>query len=415
MTDLMEFNSYTPRSKRKYGGANGVKIGILIENEPYLLKIYKNVSTWNGKNLCFSEYIGCKIFESYGMTAQQTILGEYITDQGDVYPAIACKDFCTEGYQLSEFFKTKNSILESSENGNGTELNNILLAINEQQDLDSNLLSNFFWDQFIVDALIGNYDRHNGNWGFLENENNMDCKISPIYDCGSSLFAKLGKEVWENALKNASGGIAYICKNSFSAIKNEDKTPIVYSKFLNNCLYNDCIEALSRYESKSNLLNTYLDIIEKTPGLDNFRKDFYSKVIDYRHNQILLGATNKLETLTNDNNIDYLKMYYFRLNNILNEVVEPIDSELSIKYKQRYKQLLQNSINQKAVGTANLDAVVVSELQTKQNKKELQQIIYDFSPNCFDDQNYVQKVMCKAKAIINNSEKIKNNIFLKRR
>lgn len=121
MTDLMEFNSYTPRSKRKYGGANGVKIGILIENEPYLLKIYKNVSPWNGKNLCFSEYIGCKIFESYGMPAQQTILGKYITDQGDIYPAIACKDFCTEGYQLSEFFKTKNSILESSENGNGTE------------------------------------------------------------------------------------------------------------------------------------------------------------------------------------------------------------------------------------------------------------------------------------------------------
>lgn len=25
----------------------------------------------------------------------------------------------------------------------------------------------YFWDMFVVDALLGNFDRHNGNWGFL--------------------------------------------------------------------------------------------------------------------------------------------------------------------------------------------------------------------------------------------------------
>ena len=25
-----------------------------------------------------------------------------------------------------------------------------------------------FWDMFIVDALIGNFDRHGGNWGFIK-------------------------------------------------------------------------------------------------------------------------------------------------------------------------------------------------------------------------------------------------------
>ena len=29
-----------------------------------------------------------------------------------------------------------------------------------------------FWDMFIIDALIGNHDRHNGNWGFLLNKKN---------------------------------------------------------------------------------------------------------------------------------------------------------------------------------------------------------------------------------------------------
>ena len=28
-------------------------------------------------------------------------------------------------------------------------------------------LEAYFWDMFVVDAFIGNWDRHNGNWGFL--------------------------------------------------------------------------------------------------------------------------------------------------------------------------------------------------------------------------------------------------------
>lgn len=41
-----------------------------------------------------------------------------------------------------------------------------------------------YCNRFIIDALIGNTDRHNGNWGFIEDENGLS--ISPVYDCGSS-------------------------------------------------------------------------------------------------------------------------------------------------------------------------------------------------------------------------------------
>ena len=44
---------------------------------------------------------------------------------------------------------------------------------------------------FAVDALIGNFDRHNGNGGVLVNENTDELKIAPIYDCGSCLFSQL--------------------------------------------------------------------------------------------------------------------------------------------------------------------------------------------------------------------------------
>ena len=40
---------------------------------------------------------------------------------------------------------------------------------------------------FVIDSLIGNTDRHNGNWGFLVNKSTDKIKFSPIYDCGSCL------------------------------------------------------------------------------------------------------------------------------------------------------------------------------------------------------------------------------------
>ena len=42
--------------------------------------------------------------------------------------------------------------------------------------------------------LIGNFDRHNGNWGFLINENLKKIEIAPIYDCASCLYLQLTDE-----------------------------------------------------------------------------------------------------------------------------------------------------------------------------------------------------------------------------
>lgn len=49
-----------------------------------------------------------------------------------------------------------------------------------------------FWDMFIVDALIGNFDRHGGNWGFIKRNNQY--RIAPVYDNGSSLYPRLNTD-----------------------------------------------------------------------------------------------------------------------------------------------------------------------------------------------------------------------------
>ena len=46
-----------------------------------------------------------------------------------------------------------------------------MVGIENHTDIkDNELLKQHFWNIFIIDALIGNYDKHNGNWKILVND-----------------------------------------------------------------------------------------------------------------------------------------------------------------------------------------------------------------------------------------------------
>ena len=69
-----------------YGGANGKKIGIRYTGHIYMLKFppRSHAKYQNGgyANSCISEHLGCQIFKSIGMDAQDTILGHLPTAEG---------------------------------------------------------------------------------------------------------------------------------------------------------------------------------------------------------------------------------------------------------------------------------------------------------------------------------------------
>jgi hypothetical protein len=174
-----------------YNGANGKKIGIVYHGDNYMLKFpmkpLQNSNT-SYTNSCISEYVACHVFESLGMDTQKTLLGRY----GDKI-AVACKDFVVDGFVLKDFSQLKNTIIESTYNAYGTELSDVLDAIRKQQIVSPINLEEFFWNMFVGDALLGNFDRHNGNWGFLINEGAGEVKIAPVYDCGSCLYPQIEK------------------------------------------------------------------------------------------------------------------------------------------------------------------------------------------------------------------------------
>ena len=117
-----------------------------------------------------SEYIACHIFEMLGFRTQETLLGNYTDSRSKTKLVVACRDFTEDGKRLIEFAHLKNTCINSEQNGYGKELSSILEAIEEQSIYPADELRQFFWDMFIADAFLGNFDRHNGNWGFLVDE-----------------------------------------------------------------------------------------------------------------------------------------------------------------------------------------------------------------------------------------------------
>lgn len=242
-------------------------------------------------NNCISEYVACHILESLGLNVQKTLLGKYNLN-GKEKIVVACKDFTSSGNVLKQFAELKNSQIESSKNGYGTDLEEVLETIELQQIYDVKNLKEFFFDMFIADALVGNFDRHNGNWGFLINEDMKQVNIAPIYDCGSCVYPQLTDERIEEIMNDESEIDARIFVFPTSALKINDKK-INYFEYISSLENEDCNQALLRIVPKINLENIE-KIIQETPFISDIRKEFYIKIIKLRYEKILKYSFDKL-------------------------------------------------------------------------------------------------------------------------
>ena len=290
---MIDFTSAKVKNKA-YAGANGSKISVIYNNEQYMLK-FPPLPTINKEmsytNSCISEYIGCKIFDSVGIPVQETVIGTY-TSNGREKIVVACKDFTSPGITLQDFASLKNRIIDSERNGYGTELNDILSTIDEQTSMDSDAIKIRFWDMFIVDALIGNWDRHNGNWGFLYNNSTDEVVLAPVFDCGSSLYPQADDELMTRILNNKNEFNHRIFDIPLSAITYNGKK-INYFNFLSEGIFEDCNTALKRILSRIDMKKFY-EIIDGTPTVTDIQNEFYKTMLTARKERILDFAMSKI-------------------------------------------------------------------------------------------------------------------------
>ena len=292
---MLDFTTL-PRRNKSYAGANGSKIAVVYEGDLYMLKfpvaarLNQDLSYANG---CISEYLGSHVFELAGIPAQKTLLGTY-TLNGKEKIVVACKDFTATGLVLQDFTSMKNTVLDSDSNGTGTELNDITEAIETQTMIDPAVLSRHFWDMFIVDALIGNWDRHNGNWGFLYNTVTDEVRLAPIFDCGSCLFPQADESIMRAVLDDPAEKELRIFERPLSAIR-QDGQKINYFDFISSLKHPACNAALKRIAPKLRQQDLR-ELVDGTPFISDLQKEFYRTMLFERKERILDYALDKLLT-----------------------------------------------------------------------------------------------------------------------
>ncbi len=305
---MIDFTSCEVNKFRAYGGANGNKINILYEGNSYMLKFppipnrNKAMSYTNG---CISEYLACHIFASLGFKTQETLLGTYTDPRGKEKVVVACGDFTEGGKRLIEFAHLKNTCISSEQNGYGTELSSILQAIDEQTLLPPDQLRDFFWDMFIADALLGNFDRHNGNWGILVDEHSKTAEIAPVYDCGSCLYPQLAAGDMEAVLSSEDEIGRRVYTFPASSIEENGKK-LSYFEFISSLKNPDCTTALKRVFARIDMEKIRV-LINKMPTLLPAQKEFYTvmiserktKIIDYSMEQLMKLERQELEQAEN--------------------------------------------------------------------------------------------------------------------
>lgn len=297
----IDFTNCQQLMDKAYNGANGSKISILYNNDRYMLKFppsaARKPTELSYTNSCISEHIGSYIFNSVGVAAQQTLLGTYRIN-GKEKVVCACKDFSDKDNVFFDFASIKNTIIDSVHNGTGTELEDIIETIEKQSFVEPQYLLNWFWHVFVVDALIGNFDRHNGNWGFLINSELHSSTIAPIFDCGSSLLPQADESTMRRIIANQDEMNARVYNFPTSAIKLNN-TKINYYDFLSACQIKEVKTALQEIVPKINL-NEIKSFITSIQLISSLQKEFFNSYLEARYNKILLPAYQNCEINTEE-------------------------------------------------------------------------------------------------------------------
>ncbi len=262
-----------------YSGSE-VKKTIIYNNKKYLVKFpdpirekNKNISYINN---AYSEYVGSNIFSLCGFNTQSTILGLYYYHDKEKV-VCACLDFTDEIHELYEFENLALSI--NPDKKIGTDFLDILEVLKNIYDDDKMLFK--FLDMFIIDAFIGNTDRHNGNWGFMYNKKDGTMEFAPIYDNGSCLNPIFEDSEIEKLDNIEFKNIAY---NVYSCLKIDNKK-IHYFDFIKSMNNSLCNDALIRVFPNIDI-DKIVDFINNIEGMSNVRKKFYSDVLSFRYQEL---------------------------------------------------------------------------------------------------------------------------------
>lgn len=299
MDRLYDFNECR-KSLKQFGGSDQ-KDSIYYDNKRYMIKYNdsipaekRNSLASSSRNNAFSEYIACHIYNSAGIVAQNTLLG---LREGRI--VVACEDFCVNGYGINEFEKNGSFAGIDFPKTRYPEIDSVIGFTRKDERIDAVAAEKRFWDMFVMDALLGNFDRHTGNWGYLYNDELGITVLAPVYDCGACLYPMVSDEGMKTIMENQDMIDERIYRYPTAAFYDHG-IKISYCGFLNETDNYERFPLLCR--SVQNIMeNLSMDkvnrIVDDTPALSDIRREFYKVMISERYQKIIVPAFHVIEGL----------------------------------------------------------------------------------------------------------------------
>ncbi len=291
------------KTNRSFGGNAGIKRGVILNNEEYIVKYPKNIKEMRKVEISYStsplsEYIGSHIYEILGFPVHKTLLG-YDKDK----LVVLCKNFNLKGlfYDFKSIANNQSSSNIDEQDytdGTSTDIFKVLNTITKSE-LITNKEETFirFWDMFIVDYLINNNDRNNTNWGyFIEPIGKSESRLAPVFDNGNSFHNKISEKQMLDRLNDKAlfddscvlGVTCYFTENGklinfFKAFKNQ--------KLLDLGLKDSILRNVPNIINK---LPSILDFIDEIPNnlndlivCSDIQKEFIKETTKARFNVLV--------------------------------------------------------------------------------------------------------------------------------
>ena len=330
---IYELDNYQTNSRNgTYGGKAGDKEGIDIDGEAWIVKYPKSTREMRRPLVSYttaplSEFIGSHVYQILGIDTHDTILG--IRNNKLV---VACKDFCKTEGALREIRTLKNiynkelaekleTSLSSTSDSHLIDLKDILTHL-EYNPILKNIpeIKERFWEQLIVDVLINNNDRNNGNWGVLYEDGRF--RLAPVFDNGAAFSNKTPDNKLAETMKYPERFVQSAdTSRTIYRIGDEE----LYAKNISDInepdFYRTAAKIIPVIKEKMNEIQEFINSIPEQYNemsvCSEARKEFYFKSMQLKLERLLEPVLSKAEkefgfVASKDNNtVIYNRNYFY--------------------------------------------------------------------------------------------------------
>lgn len=282
-----------------YGGNSGRKLCYEIDGYDYMVKFPKSTKDIDAQNLRsyttspISEFIGSKIYECLGIPVHETRL---VACEGKI--AVACKDFTVKG-SFIPFSDIKNTVDEAEISGSygssprGERLDDVMSVIENAPIFEKlrDSVKRRFWEMFVVDALILNNDRNNGNWGVLTSDDSIF--LAPVFDNGNASFNKRNSDIFEKRMNSEALILNDIDVSCSFFLDNNDHNihPFEYMRTYRDELIEDVLcDIVKKCDLNmiTELVNSIPNNFEGISVIDDVQKEYYIKILEMTYKEKLV-------------------------------------------------------------------------------------------------------------------------------